>query len=128
VVLEVWNQTSFEESRNAHSEVRMADPIKPVMTPEEWDTVCALEQDVASLDAVTFLEIVLGPEPDPAAAAAALLYDRAVGFTWAMVDAIRISADRSTGVQKDGIGDVGETALAAAERLAALLPPRDGEV
>lgn len=102
----------------------MADPIEPVMTPEEWDTVRALEQDVASVDAVTFLEIVLGPEPDPAAAAAALLYDRAVGFTWEMVDAIRVAADRSTGVHEEGIGDVGETARAAAERLAALLPPR----
>ena len=96
----------------------------PALTTDEWEMVRALEDDVASVDAITFLEIVLGPAPDPHAAAAALLYDRAYGFTREMVEAIRTAAERCRGIDAEGIGDVGDVAAVAADRIAALLPPR----
>lgn len=102
-------------------------PIPPALSPEEWETVRSLEVDCATLDAVTFLEIVLGPEPEPHAAAAALLYDRSFGFTEEMCAALREVLDRAERASEGAEGgeelrEAVALSRAAEARLRALLP------
>lgn len=104
--------------------------IPPALTPEQWKTVRSLEEDCASLDAVTFLEVALGTEPAPHAAAAALLYDCPFGVTGEMAAALgRVLDWAERASQGAGAGEELRESVALARqaeaRLRALLPHAD---
>lgn len=109
--------------------------IKPAMTPTQWEERCWYRQckrthngGLFSFDADE-VEINGDDHDEPArifdeerhVVAAACLYAQPYGFTWADVDAL----------QYDGVGyDEGHSQEALdslAERIAALLPPRDAK-
>lgn len=107
--------------------------MKPALTAEEWKTL-SVKSGLYGHDIVSVhdgeLMIDGGTQDDFAATdelhavAALALHGTPEGFTHEMVDAIRYLADRAMYVEVDGIGDVGTLAVAAADRMDALLPPR----
>lgn len=119
----------------------MSEEIKPALTPEEW----AGEQPAMNRDDVLIYHdppprgggcigitdrdpddpssVVILPEHRHALAALAL-HGQPFGFTWEDVDLLREEA-RSEYAIPDGMGFTGQELLDLADRIAALLPPRD---
>lgn len=118
----------------------MADEIRPALTPEEWrkrraesrdeDYPCVsfkvppvedYGRDVLKIK--TPADLVLEP-PDRHALAALALHGQPFGFTWEDVDELR--ENWSLGVQ--GVKLSREFADSLADRIAALLPPREERI
>lgn len=93
--------------------------IKPAMTPEEWDNPRLRLGGIVNNHALT-------DNDDPGlshAVAAWCLFCQPFGFTWEMVDALRLCAFDTEASRTD---EAWELAEAAVERVASLLPPREG--
>lgn len=100
----------------------MSDEIKPALTPEEWAEVAAPATPITpDQGAISRLEQMLLDDPSAHGGAAALLHGQRFAFTWEDVDAIRevVNDDTWGGTAINQLADL-------ADRIAALLPPREG--
>ena len=93
--------------------------MKPALSPKEWREV----RDPDINWSPSAYGDVIG---DAHGVAAACLYGKPFGFTWEMVDAVRESAHGGRFVfSEEGAKRLTELTLAAADRIEALLPPRE---
>ena len=95
--------------------------IKPAMTAEEWDALEVMVRE-ASFMAHDLGEDYTDEEMALVNAALAKLKALLLGFTWADVDRVRTDAylNRKRGQEADA-----QAGLDLADRIAALLPPRE---
>lgn len=100
------------------------DTVGPALTPEEWAEVAEVTDPAFAL---TELRIERDVEDAPHAAAAIYLHGQPFGFTWEMHDALRFCAARTRAHDGPSGTDGNYAALCdeAADRIAALLPPRE---
>lgn len=119
----------------------MSEPIKPALTPEEW--AGATHRDPAVYPMATdprwLQEVIDGymsmyaDEPAHHKTAAVALHGQPFGFTWADVDMLREEVEPCGCRQTASAAEDAEVMCvfraleALADRIAALLPPREGE-
>jgi hypothetical protein len=107
----------------------MPDEIRPPLTPRQWRNVLPLTDAADRVELIR--DAVAEAPPDFKRAAALCLYGQEFGFTRAMVDAIRRTAEHSEacalearGVYREAHEEDAQLARRAADVIAALLPPQ----
>jgi hypothetical protein len=111
----------------------MSEKIQPALTPKEWARGATDDGTAYTTAAgeIATMDYALGERAivrHPHALAALALHGQPYGFTWEDVDALRLTLSLAAMGSSDGEdADACGRASSLADRIAALLPPREGK-